>query len=122
MNGFPGEIPWATELPVFVVTTTVSTSGPIARAVVSVSDRPVRGRVKLSRNHFPAAAAKPPDTQAVPGFPSNAAAVELVGEVCPGCVASAAEPELDTPDLSGPVVEQPLRTHQIVGVYAVPGG
>ena len=96
VNGFPGEIPWATELPVFVVTTTVSTSGPIARAVVSVSDRPVRGRVKLSRNHFPAAAAKPPDTQAVPGFPSNAAAVELVGEVCPGCVASAAEPELDT--------------------------
>ena len=97
MNGFPGEIPWANR-----------TSGVRGNddGVNVGSDCPRRGQRQRQAGAWPGEAQPQPlsgrcrqtaDTQAVPGFPSNAAAVELVGEGLPRLViASAAELELDT--------------------------
>ncbi len=91
-TGSPGFTPCATALPASVVTRREVTSGPIALAVVTVTARFDTGSVKSICNHRPTAESRPRLTQAVRGSASNAAAVDVAGAVCPGWVASAAEP------------------------------
>ena len=117
----PGETPDATVLPASVVISNVETPGP--RAVPRVMSRASRdrGAVKSSCSHCPTAESRPRLTQLVFGFPSNAAAGALPGEVCPNCVASEADPEVLTDTWSGWLIEQPLALHQRLAVDRIVG-